>query len=159
MPPMRCNHAVRLIIITILLLGSAACSYHRTAPEVSVVHGGSMIEPPLCRTETELLTHDGNIVRVTGHYEVKSLGMHRIMKEMPDGTMRSSNRISIVRFNDGTRVRLGIRSDDEMGAFDGMLVMVTGRVLSPTQPEDPNMAQPDEASVLIDIQDVQLDGE
>jgi hypothetical protein len=157
MPRVRCHTACVFLLSLLLLIGCADGSESLNNTESQ---GGAMSQLPLCSTGPAVLAQSGNRVRVSGRYKIAELGRHRIMEEMPDNTMRSSNRIGSLILDDQVSVRLGIRSDEEMKRFDGKRVVIVGKTFAPTPTSGaPIMAQPNAAPVLREIESVELEAD
>lgn len=113
-------------------------------------------ESLMIERQQQILPAAGKSVRVKGSYVVTKIGPHRIMEELPDGTLRSSDRSVSVELADGARISLGPRPEKEMVELEGKTVIATGVLYLPVRLEDSKAAQTDPAPTLVQILGVVL---
>jgi hypothetical protein len=108
---------------------------------------------PVVRSQAELLKRLGQRVSVAGRYEIADLDRHRVVTASPDGTVKDISRIAVLVLEDGCRVRLWVRPEQEMEGMEGRMAVVTGKAYLPAQAGE-RAAQAQPAPALVEIRDV-----
>jgi hypothetical protein len=113
---------------------------------------------PTIRSKADIAGKDGQVVQVSGVYTIQDLGRHRIVSTLADGSELQSNKLSYLRLDDDSTVRLGARPDSEH-ALAGQRVTATGTLKEAWPPPQPDhVAQPNAKPTLVPVTAVQLAG-
>jgi hypothetical protein len=110
------------------------------------------------RTKADLVSHDGQVVRVVGTYVEKDTRPHGYLMTGSDGKVVESYTIGIIRLEDRTIVDLDLLPSQETAALVKKTVAVVGR-LEADPPLATGMAQPLPRPILHDIQSIALSPE
>ena len=106
---------------------------------------------PTITSSADIAGKDDQLVRVVGVYTVQNLGRYRIISTLADGTELQSNKLSYLKLDDDSSVRLGARPEDEH-ALAGQRVVATGKLKELWPPRQPDhVAQPDAKPTLVEI--------
>jgi hypothetical protein len=106
--------------------------------------------PTITRSD-DIAGKEDQVVRVVGVYSIQDLGRYRIVSTLADGTELKSNKLSYLKLDDDSSVRLGARPEDEH-ALAGKRVIATGRLKEAWPPRQPaHVAQPDAKPTLLEI--------
>lgn len=100
-----------------------------------------------------LKAHIGQVVDVRGRYQRWNLGPHRVMVDLPDGRVQAVQQVAKLVLDDATVLRLWVRPEAEMAAFDGTAVVVRGKLWAAKPPVAPAEA-PAHALSLLEIESV-----
>lgn len=109
-----------------------------------------MPDSPVVTSKAELAAHDGQVVRIEGVYAKRMS-----QKKMNDPTLYFFGFVDLEV--DGGRVQLGVtrRGDDEVDAFAGKRVTVTGTLVL-DRGAGLEYARPDPRPTLMDISELAL---
>jgi hypothetical protein len=109
---------------------------------------------PRVTAKHDLVAHDGELVEIVGTYQAIDTRPHPNLRREPDGRLSETFVVGRIKLEDGTRIRLGPRPDEELDQLDGVRVVATGRLeRSPRLPVG-TAQQP--SSKLHDIQSVSI---
>jgi hypothetical protein len=100
-----------------------------------------------------LKAHINQVVDVRGRYELWDLGPHRVMVDLPDGRVQAVRQVVNLVLADGEVLRLWARPEAEMASFDGVSVVVRGKLWAAKPPVAP-AATPANALSLLEIESV-----
>ena len=100
-----------------------------------------------------LKAHIGQVVTVSGRYQRRHLGAHRVMVDLPDGRVQAVQQVANLVLADATVLRLWVRPEAEMATFDGVAVVVRGKLWAAKPPVARASALADALS-LLDIESV-----
>lgn len=106
---------------------------------------------PTITSKADVAGKDDQLVAVVGVYAIQDLGRHRIVSTLADGTELQSNKLSYLKLDDGSTVRLGARPEGEHALKD-QRVRATGRLKESWPPPQPDhVAQPNAKPTLLEI--------
>jgi len=138
-----------------LLLGLIGC--HSTAgqptrnPKERHMSSPSSAAPAKARGKSDLVAHDGEIIRAVGVYRVRDIGPYKTGEIGSDGNVRMSRREAGLVLEDGTWVNLPMQRTEDLDRLAGKSVVVTARIVvsPPTAPS--NVAQRRPTPTLVDV--------
>jgi hypothetical protein len=107
------------------------------------------------RSKSDLVGHDGQVVRVIGTYAEHDTRPHGYIMTGPDGKAVQSYTIGVIRLVDRTLIDLDLLPNAETAALDKKMVAIVG-LLEAAPAMEPGMAQQVPRPTLHEVQLIEL---